>query len=356
MGLLKLIEWKEVATSTKIVYKFPIGGDYINKGSKITVRDGQVAIFADKGRMADVFLPGMYTLDTNNVPFLTKLMSWKYGFESPFKSDIYFVKTTQFINQKWGTSNPIMLRDKDFGAVRIRGFGTYSFQVSDAYVFMTQISGTGSYETTSIVEWLKSILVKGISDALGENKIPVLDLAANLDELSTFVEKKLAVTFAEYGLKLNKFNFENVSLPPELEKTLDEVAGLNLKRGVMDVYTQVGQVDALKEAAKNPGSVGTFMGAGIGMGFGNQMAQNMGNQQTPKVKCIHCSSLIEQNLKFCPVCGKPQSEVCPSCGHPVSSGAKFCPDCGKSIASTCPKCGSKLAPGAKFCPDCGTKI
>ena len=184
MALLKNIEWTDTE-SNLIVWKYPIGKNQINKGSALTVRESQVAIFVDKGRLADVFLPGFYKLDTQNMPILTKLMSWKYGFETPFKSDIYFVNTKQFTNQKWGTVNPILVRDKDYGAVRIRGFGNYSFKVDDAYVFMKNLSGTNvRYETTQITDYLRSMVVSGISDAIGESKVPVLDMAANLQELS----------------------------------------------------------------------------------------------------------------------------------------------------------------------------
>jgi membrane protease subunit (stomatin/prohibitin family) len=325
MGLLKVVEFKENFRD-RIVYKYPFNNDFISKGSKVIVREGQCVVFADKGKMADVFLPGTYTLDTNNVPLLTKLMSWKYGFESPFKSDIYFVNTTQFLNEKWGTANPILIRDPEYGPIRVRGFGTYSFKIKDAHVFLQEVSGSGSsYEKGAIVDWLKSMVIRGISDALGENKIPVLDVAGNLNELSKLVAVSLAEDFNEIGLDLVKFNFENFSLPPELEKILDEVTGLNMKRGVLDVYTQVGQVDAMKEAAKNPGVGGAFMGAGMGMAFGQQLGKNIteGNQN---IVCPKCGKSIAKNAKFCPECGA--SMVC-SCGAAVVSGAKFCPECGK---------------------------
>ena len=164
MGILKNIEWTDTS-SNLIIWKYPINKDHVNKGSALTVRESQVAIFVDKGRLADVFLPGFYKLDTENMPVLTKLMSWKYGFETPFKSDIYFVNTKQFTNQKWGPVNPILVRDKDYGAVRIRGFGNYSFKVDDAYIFMQNLSGTNTkFETTQITDYLRSMVVSGISD------------------------------------------------------------------------------------------------------------------------------------------------------------------------------------------------
>ena len=237
MALLKVIEWADNSSNT-IVYKIDTKKDIIKKGSALTVREGQVAIFCDKGRMADVFLPGYYKLETDSLPILTSLLSWKYGFESPFKSEVYFVNTARFAKQRWGTANPIMLRDPDFGAVRVRGYGTYSFRVKDAYVFMTELSGSHStFRTEDITDHIRSMLVMAISDAMGESGISVVDMAANLMELSDAVKKSLDKRFEEMGLELSDFNFENVSLPAELEKAMDENARLGMFRRNMDVYT-----------------------------------------------------------------------------------------------------------------------
>ena len=276
MALLKVIEWADNSPNT-IVYKVDTKKNVIKKGSKLTVREGQVAVFCDKGRMADVFQPGYYDLDTDSLPILTSLLSWKYGFESPFKSEVYFVNTTRFSKLRWGTANPIMLRDPDFGAVRVRGYGTYSFRVRDAYVFMTELSGSHStYRTEDITDHIRSMLVMAISDAMGESGISVVDMAANLMELSDEVKKSLDKRFEQMGLELCDFNFENVSLPAELEKAMDENARLGMMRRNVDVYTQMAQADALKEAAKNPGMAGGTMSAGIGLGMGMHMMNAMG--------------------------------------------------------------------------------
>ncbi len=362
MGILKVIEWKDNSSDT-IVHRMQINKrDFISKGSMLIVRDSQAAIFSDKGKMADVFLPGTYKLDTHNVPLLTTLMSWKYGFESPFKSDIYYVNTKQFTNRKWGTLNPIMIRDKDFGAVRVRGYGSYAFRVSDPYVFMQELSGTNSsYETQDIEEWLRSIVVTGITDAIAESKIPVLDMAANLLELGEVVSKALAPDLEKIGIELTKFNFENFSLPENLEKVLDKTTELGMMRGSMDVYTQMAQADAIRDAAKNPGMAGSMMGAGIGVGLGAGMGQMFGSalNQTPKeakvCKCPNCGANVKEDTKFCPECGKPVKSTCPKCGKAVKEGSKFCPECGQSLQPVCAKCGAKLNAGAKFCPECGEK-
>ena len=354
MGILKNIEWTDTSCNL-IIWKYPITKDHVNKGSALTVRESQVAIFVDKGRLADVFLPGFYKLDTDNLPILTKLMSWKYGFETPFKSDIYFVNTKQFTNQKWGTVNPILVRDKDYGAVRIRGFGNYSFKVDDAYVFMQNLSGTNtSFETTQITDYLRSIVLSGISDTIGESKIPVLDMAANLQELSKIVETKVADDFKSIGLELTNFVFESFSLPEELEKALDKNTTLGIFRNNMDVYTQMETLEAMKEAAKNPGAAGGTMGAGMGlgmgMGLGNMFANNMQqmsnmqqmNNQNSQTGSVHNAN---QNVK-----------VCPNCNAQIHGNPKFCPECGQKLKLVCPNCQTEVKPTAKFCPECGEKL
>ena len=341
MGILKNIEWTD-SSSDLIIWKYPINKDQVNKGSALTVRESQVAIFVDKGRLADVFLPGYYKLDTQNMPVLTKLLSWKYGFETPFKSDIYFVNTKQFTNQKLGTSNPILVRDKDYGAVRIRGFGSFAFKVDDAYVFMQNLSGTNTnFNTSDIVDYLRSMVVSGISDVIGESKIPVLDMAANLQELSSVVESKMVQDFKSIGLQLTNFVFESFSLPEEIEKALDKNTSLGIFRNNMDVYTQIETLEAMKEAAKNPGSAGGAMGAGMGlgmgMGIGNMFANNIKNvnantgKQQPSKTCPNCNTVLHGNPKFCPECGKSIKNICPNCGTEVKASAKFCPECGRKL-------------------------
>lgn len=346
MAILKVIEWTD-NTSNTIVYKFDTKKNVIKRGSALTVRESQVAVFCDKGRMADVFLPGYYKLETDSLPVLTSLLSWKYGFETPFKSDIFFVNTKQFTGQKWGTSNPILIRDADYGAVRVRGFGTYSFSVKDAFVFMTELSGTNSsYTTQDITDHIRSMLVMGISDAIGESGIPVLDMAGNLMELSAAVKKSLNARFEAMGLELEAFTFESFSLPPELEKALDESTRLGMMRKNIDVYTQLAQADALRDAAKNPGA-GSTMGAGMGLGMGMQMGQMFagmaGNAARPAQTAPAAAAAAG-------------GKHCTNCGAALSPAAKFCPECGTPAPAGCPKCGAPLPASGKFCPECGTKI
>ncbi len=344
MALLRVIEWVDQDEST-IVHKANIAENSVNRGSVLNVREGQTAVFCDKGRMADVFLPGYYKLDTDSIPILTRLLSWKYGFEKPFKSDIYFVSSRRFINQKWGTPSPVMIRDKDYGAVRVRGYGTYAFRVKDAFVFMQELFGTlSSFSTKDIADQIRSMLVMGISDAIGESGVSVLDMAANLMELSAAVRERLAPRFDAWGIELCDFNFESFSLPPELEKALDESARLGMLGKNIDVYTRIAQADALREAAKNTGAAGGTMGAGIGMGVGMSMGQMLANMNN-----------TQPSAQQQPPRGK---KFCAHCGAEIAPGAKFCPECGKGIAAAavCPQCGARLTSEAKFCPECGGKV
>ena len=366
MALLKVIEWSDNSHNT-LVYKIDTKKNVIARGSALTVREGQAAVFCDKGRMADVFLPGYYKLDTDSLPVLTALLSWKYGFETPFKSEVYFVSTNRFTKQRWGTANPIMLRDPDFGAVRVRGYGTYSFRVKDPYVFMTELSGSHStYRTEDISDHIRSMLVMAISDALGESGISVVDMAANLMELSDAVKASLEKRFSELGLELSDFNFENVSLPAELEKAMDENARLGMFRRNMDVYTRMAQADALKDAAKNPGTAGSAMGAGLGLGMGMQRVNavkemSAANGGGTASLCPKCGAEVPAGAKFCARCGAKTDGgaaggVCKKCGTRLLAGAKFCSECGTPVETLCPKCGAKLLENAKFCPECGEKL
>ncbi len=339
MALLKNIEWKDNSNNT-IIYRYDMKDDYVSKGSVLTVRDGQNVVFATQGKMADVFLPGYYKLDTKSIPVLTKLMSWKYGFQNPFRSDIYFVSTKQFTNQKWGTPNPITIRDKEFGAVRVRGFGSYSFRVKDAYVFLSELSGSGhSFTTQDITDHLRSVLISGITDAIGESNLSVLDFAANLDELSTRVKEGLNDHFKSLGLELVKFTIESLSLPEELEKALDKNTALMMRRNTTDVEMRLAQADALREAAKNPGMAGTMIGAGMGMGMGANMGKMFAEMSDP-------NAMNNNGGKFCP-----------QCGASVGFKVKFCPECGAKLGgNNCGKCGASVKNGSKFCPECGNKL
>ncbi|MBI3519393.1 MAG: SPFH domain-containing protein [Bacteroidetes bacterium] len=277
---IDIIDWTDSSNDT-IIYKFPRFQNEIKMGAQLTVRESQVAVFMNEGKIADVFQPGMYTLSTQNMPILSTLKGWKFGFNSPFKADVFFVSTKQFTNQKWGTKNPIMLRDAEFGPVRLRAFGSYAFKVADAALFLKEIAGTDSEFTVDEVnEQLRNIAVSRGMDAMAESKIPVLDLSSNTDEVSKLITDKIKPEFAEIGLNLTKFLIENISLPPEVEAALDKRSSMGII-GNLGAYTQFQAANAMEDAAKNPngGIMGAGMGAGMGFGMMNQMGNAFQNQQ-----------------------------------------------------------------------------
>lgn len=374
---IEVIEWLDESGNT-MMYRFPVRGQEIKNGAQLIVRESQVAVFVFEGQIADVFPPGRYTINGGNTPILSKLGAWKYGFNSPFKAEVYFANTKQFTDLKWGTMNPIMMRDADFGMVRLRAFGIYSIRVADPRTFIKEIAGTnGHFETEDIEGQLKRTLVSGFTDALGESKIAALDLASNYDELSLLGRTKLGEEFKTYGLELTKFIIENISLPPEVEAAMDKRTSMGVI-GDVGRYAQFQAADAMRDAANNPsGGAGTGAGLGAGFAIGNMMAGQMSNamnqpQQQSQggggaaaaatQKCPKCGATHVGAGKFCNECGAKldaggQTVPCVKCGAQLQAGAKFCNECGaKQEKPKCPNCQAEAAPGAKFCNECGTKI
>jgi membrane protease subunit (stomatin/prohibitin family) len=277
---LDILEWLDDSNDT-LAWRFPMRGQEIQNGGQLVVREGQEAVFVNEGQMADVFRPGTHRLTTQNLPILATLKGWKYGFESPFKSDVYFISTKLYNDLKWGTSNPIMMRDADFGMLRIRAFGIYSIKVVDSATFIRQLVGTnGVYTVPDISEQLRKTIMSRFTDVLGEAKIPALDLAAKYDEISDLVRQRLQDEFRTMGLELSKFFVENVSLPEEVEAMMDKRTGVGMMAPVMGAYTQMQVADSIPLAAQNPGGIaGLGMGMGVGFGMGNMMGQQMAGAQ-----------------------------------------------------------------------------
>jgi membrane protease subunit (stomatin/prohibitin family) len=272
---IDIIDWTDNTNDT-IIYKFPRYQNEIKMNAKLTVRESQVAVFMNEGVIADVFQPGMYTLATQNMPILATLKGWKYGFDSPFKADVFFVSTKLFRDQKWGSKNPIMLRDAEFGPIRLRAFGTYAFRVNDAGKFLKEVAGTASeYTTDEVNEYLRSLAVSRGMESLAESKVPVLDLASHTAEVSAAITEKIKPEFNEIGLDLTKFLIENVSLPPEVEEMLDKRSSMGIV-GNLGAFTQFQAANAMEDAANNSAG-GGIMGAGLGAGMGMGMMGQMGN-------------------------------------------------------------------------------
>jgi membrane protease subunit (stomatin/prohibitin family) len=275
--LVDIVEWIDSPTSNPantLVYRFERYQNEIKHGAKLVVREGQAAVFVNEGQIADVFTPGTYTLETKNLPILATLKGWKYGFNSPFKAEAYFVSTRQFTNLKWGTSNPIMRRDPEFGPVRLRAFGTYAIKCTEPGTLIKEIVGTsGKFTIDGIQDQLRNLIVTRFADILGESKIPMLDLAGNLNELGTFLAGEVTPTFTTYGLSVPTVLVENISLPPEVEQALDKRSSMGVI-GNLNAYTQFQTAEAIRDAAKNPS--GGAASAGVGLGAGFAMAQQMG--------------------------------------------------------------------------------
>ncbi len=273
---IEIIEWLDDDHDT-LVWRFPVRAQEIKNGAKLIVREGQSACFVNEGKLADVFGPGTYTLTTQNLPILATLKGWKYGFNSPFKAEVYFVNTTQFTDLKWGTQNPIMLRDPEFGPIRLRAFGIFAARVGDPSKFLRQVAGTdGEYEVDEILGQLKRTLVSRFTQALGAAKIAALDLAGNYDEIGKKVVGPIRADFEDMGIEITKFIIENISLPPAVEKVLDTRSEMAIL-GNMNQYAQYQMANAIPDAAKAPNSMaGAGMGLAAGMGMGGQMANMMG--------------------------------------------------------------------------------
>src|ERR1035441_3317417 len=259
--LIDIIDWPESSGDT-LVWKFPGYENEIKMNAKLTVRESQQAVFLNEGVIADVYQPGMFTLQTQNMPILSTLKGWKYGFESPFKADVFFINTRQFIDQKWGTKNPITLSDERFGMIELRAFGSFAYRVVDAGKFLKEVAGTeGEYTTDEVNGQLRSLIVNKFTNAAGQGNLPIEKFAANLDELSKLCTDKLNEDFDAYGLKITRFVIENVSMPDDLKKEIFDYSRLN--KLDMQKLAQFRTTESIEIAAGNQGGI-----AGMGMGLG----------------------------------------------------------------------------------------
>lgn len=275
--LIDIIEWLDESQDT-MVYRFERHNNEIKNGAQLIVRESQVAVLVDEGQFADVYLPGRHTLDTANMPILTTLRGWKYGFNSPFKVEVYFVSTKRFNDLKWGTLNPIMMRDPDFGMVRVRAFGTYAMRVVDPKVFLKEVAGTNwEFTADQISNQLRNYVVSGFADAMAETKMPVLDLYSKYDDMGEYLTGKVAEKVTAMGVQLFDLLVENVSLPPEVEQAIDTRSKMGAV-GNMDQFMKFQAADAMVKGAENPGGMG---GAGAQMAMGMMMAQQMSQGMQP---------------------------------------------------------------------------
>jgi len=275
---IDIIEWTQPTDKGILAYRFPRQDNEIKMGAKLTVREGQNAVFINEGQMADVFKPGMYTLQTQNMPILSTLKGWKHGFSSPFKAEVYFINVAQQPDYKWGTTNPITMRDPDFGIIRLRAFGSYVFKVVDPGLFLKELVATDPcFEDYEIDSQLRQVIVARFSDVIGKSGIPVLDLVGNYQQLSKFVSDLLKPEFASWGLEVVKFYIENMSLPPAVEEAIDRRTQMGVV-GDLSKYTQFNAAEAIRNVGSGGGS--GLGGAGVelaaGMGIAQAISQSMG--------------------------------------------------------------------------------
>jgi membrane protease subunit (stomatin/prohibitin family) len=329
---IDVIHWTEPEDGI-LAWRFPMEDMEIQNNAKLTVRESQLAVFVNEGRAADQFGPGLHTLNTQTLPLLTNLMNWDKLFQSPFKSDVYFMSTRMQVDQKWGTQQPITIRDREFGAVRIRAFGIYSFHITDARTFHQKVSGTRDiYRVEDLEGQLRNTIVGRMADTFAESQIPFLDMTANQIELGDKIAGHVRPSFEEIGLTLDSFVVQSLSLPEELQKLLDQRIGMNMI-GDMGRYTQFQVAQSMPIAAANEGSGGAGLGAGIGVGMGMAQAM-MGAMQ----------GAGQQGGGQSPAGGgAPSAGPAPAGSAPAAGGdTKFCVECGSRIPKT-----------AKFCSECG---
>ena len=272
---IDVIHWTDDTRDT-MVWRFEREGHEIKYGAKLTVRTGQAAVFVHEGQLADVFTPGLYMLETNNLPIMTTLQYWDHGFKSPFKSEIYYVNTTRFSDLKWGTKNPIMIRDPEFGPTRLRAYGTYTVKVTDPAKFLTEIVGTdGEFTMDEISYQLRNIIVQEFSRVIAQSGIPVLDMAANTADLGKLVATAIAPMLEEYGISVPELYIENISLPPAVEEALDTRTSRGIT-GDLSAHMQYATAEAMRAGGDAGGAMGAGLGVGMGMAMATQMAQPTG--------------------------------------------------------------------------------
>jgi membrane protease subunit (stomatin/prohibitin family) len=319
---IDVIDWVEPEDGI-LAYRYPMQDREIQNGGKLTVRDSQMALFVNEGKVADALSSGLYTLNTQTLPILTYLENWDKAFQSPFKSDVYFFSTRIQTNQRWGTANPITIRDKEFGAVRLRAFGIYTYHIVDPKIFYAKISGTRDvYYVSDLEGQLGNTIVARITDTFASSQLPFLDMAANQAALSEKIAAQLKPGFADLGLALDSFVVENLSLPDELQKVLDQRISMNMV-GDMGRYTQYQVAQAIPIAAANEGGgvagIGAGLGAGVAMGQAMMDALKKAGPSAPENAPAAAAAATGTETKFCLSCGKTIPKI-----------SKFCPECGQA--------------------------
>lgn len=364
------LEWLD-ESGKELVHRLPeTGSAEIKWGAQLTVRQSQVGVFFYKGKAIEAFGPGRHTLQTGNIPILTKIASLPWGMSSPLRAEIYFVNMKVFTNLKWGTRDPVAFKDSELGLIRLRAFGVFNFQVVQPVLFINSMVGTqGIFTTETIEEYLNRVIVSRFNDFMGEAIDSILNLPSKYDELSEKLSARLQNDFKHFGLNLTHLYMNAVTPPPEVQKAIDDRS----RMGVFDDMNKLMQMKAAMamEKASEGQTSGDGMGAGLGLMMPAMLAQYFGGQQPQargggspdsKYQCPECSRDVPVDAKFCPQCGHQQLVFieCAHCGKNLTTNAKFCSRCGKPVEAkpepkTCAKCGAQNLEDAKFCSKCGEK-
>jgi membrane protease subunit (stomatin/prohibitin family) len=368
---LENLEWFD-ETGQELVHRLPEeGSGEIKYGAQLTIRESQAGIFYYKGKAVGAFGPGRHTLKTANIPLLTKIASIPWGMKSPLRAEVYFVNLKVFTNLKWGTRDPVALKDTELGLIRLRAFGVFNLQVVQPVLFINRLVGTqGMFSTAEIEEYLNRVIVSRFNDYMGETIDSILNLPAKYDELSEGLAKRLHEDFSHFGINLTHLYVNAITPPPEVQQAIDDRS----RMGVFDDMNKLMQMKsamAMEKASEAEGGSGTGMGTGMGLMmpamfaqyFAGALPQSKEKEEQQAVSCPDCHQLIPIDAKFCPQCGHQQLvfNQCEACGKNLTPSAKFCSRCGhgveeKTISKSCPNCGNENITDSLYCNECGEKL